>query len=216
MGLDRRLTIAFALFALAAASGCASVSGTPGPQWNNAWTAAGWGWESLAGVALATMALILGLAYMAATLMGDEPMRAWVKREVGQLAYSAMIIILAVLLVQTMDAWLKLMSAASASPQWNTYVNNVVCCRPVSGSWQSDCPATPPYARMSPCHISIAKDYLQILFETARGQAQYSLMNYWWTGFLSNWTVVFKLPALIDIGHAHFKPLGWLSINIEM
>jgi|GEM_PF-837080 len=219
MKLNQGLLLASALFALLAASGCAAVGGAPSAQWTNAWAATaagGWGWESLAGVSLAIMALILGLSYMASTLLGDEPMRAWTKREVGQLAYSAVIIVLAVLMVQSMDAWLKVMSAASSSAEWNTYVNDVICCKPTAGTWQTDCPGTPPFARMSPCHISIAKDYLQVLFETARTQANYQLLNYWWTGFLSNWMVVFKLPALIDLGHANFKPLGWLSINLEM
>jgi len=216
MEIAKGMLLAFALVLLVAASGCASVAGSQSAPWTYAWGSTGWGWEGLVGVALATMFTVLALAYMASTLLGDEQMRAWVKREIGQLAYSALIIVVAVVMMQTLDAWLQLMAGSAGSPPWNTYVNNVICCRPTTGNWQADCPLTPPFARASPCHLSIAKDYLQVLFESARTQANYNLMNYWWTGFLSNWTVVVKLPALIDIGHAQVKPLGWLSINLEM
>ncbi|MCX8198183.1 MAG: hypothetical protein N3F07_03260 [Candidatus Micrarchaeota archaeon] len=212
MGKNIVLLIA-GVAALALASGCASVSNSPNIQWSTAWTS--WGWEGLVGIAFATMVLIIWMAYMAASFLGDEQMRAWAKHEVGQLAYSAIIIVAVILLLQTLDGWLKIVSLASPSSQWNSYINNVVCCRPSSGNWLIECPATPPSLRLSPCHISIAKDYLQILFESAREQAQYHILNYWLAAFLSNITIATKNPVMMDIMHAHVRPLAGLSIHSE-
>lgn len=199
--------VLFAAFAIALLlSGCTAPGGSQKSIW-----AADWGWEGLTGIALAVMAMLLGIAYMASTLLGDEQMRAWTKREVGQLAYSAIILVVAVLLVGNMEGWLKLLSSASASPGWQAYVNTVVCCDPA----QTVCVMSDALAKSRPCHIALATDYLQILYESARAQVNYNLFKYWIYAFTSNLAVSLKLIALVDIGDVSVKPLGWLSINSE-
>lgn len=156
--------------------GCIAPTGSP----RNFWT---WGFGlGMAGIALATVVFLLALGYMAATLIGDDKMKAWTKREIGQAFYSVIILLAAISLVASLDEVLKDLSLGSANlvgdPTWATYISQTVCC---SGGWFCTGPV-----RTRPCHIEIASDYLQFLYETARMNAIAFLLNYQVYGFLSN------------------------------
>lgn len=156
--------------------GCVASSGPP----RNFWT---WGFGlGMAGIALATVVFLLALGYFASTLIGDEKMKAWTKREIGQAFYSVIILLAAVALVGSLDEVLKDLSLGSAGlvgdPTWAAYISNTVCC---SGGGLCTGPV-----RARPCHIEIASDYLQFLYETSRMNAIAFLLNYQVYGFLSN------------------------------
>ena len=173
------LSVARAL--LLASFGCTGSGTTPQRK---LWVWAGW--EPLAWIALATVALLLSLGYMASVLTANDQLKAWVKKEVGQLFFSLLIVIFTVALVGSVDYWLKGLSSISISTDpsspnnsWGAYVNNAVCCDGSSGPCMG-------LVRKRPCHIELASDYLQLLYETARLNAESILSNYWFYGFLSN------------------------------
>ncbi len=206
--MDRKNTIAaaaaFALIVLL--SGCAAPGGGTAAVWS-----AGWGWESLSAIALAIMALILGLSYMASSLLNEEQLRAWTKREIGQLGYSAVILVLTVAVVANMGGWLKILSLASPSQEWREYVGELVCCDPAD----SVCAARPTAAGSKPCHIALAIDYLQILYESGWMQMKSDLLWYWAYSFFSNISYGLGLTALADLANTSVRPLAGLSVDSE-
>jgi hypothetical protein len=199
--------LAAAIIALVFISGCAA----PGYASRDFGWQEGWGWQALTGVALAIMGLVLGLAYMASALLGDEQLKAWAKREVGQLGFSVIMLAVAIALIGNMEGWVKGFSAASPSQEWKDYVNKVVCCDPVN----SVCVMSGALAGNRPCHIALATDYLQILYESARLQEYSHLLGYGWNAFLSNITFGAALTAFIDLSNASFRPLAFLSMNSD-
>ena len=199
------LALSALCFLLFASLGCTAPGGSqPRAFWVQ-------GWESLVGVALMAVVLLLSLGYMAATFMHDDRLRAWVGRELGQVFFSAVIIVIAVALVGSLDSWMRLISLASSDPGWQSYVNNGVCC-PQGGQC-----ALPPDSnpRGRACHIELATDYLQILYETARHSASTQLSNYGWFAFLSRMsistTIVMKFMAGLS-----FSPFAGLELAAEL
>lgn len=174
MKLGKLALVFVALALLLASSGC---TGSGGTQQKKLWMWAGW--EPLAWIALATVAMLLAIGYMASVLTANDQLKAWVKKEVGQLFFSLLIVIFTVALVGSVDYWLKGLSGISLDQRWGAYVNNAVCCDGSSGPCMG-------LVKKRPCHIELASDYLQLLYETARLNAESILSNYWFYGFLSN------------------------------
>lgn len=187
-------------------SGCAGVS-----QSSTTWKSNDWNWMALGGVALAAMTALLALSYMASTLLNDEQMLAWTKREIAQLAYSAFIFACILALSASVDGWLKLLSLASPSPAWQDYVNKAVCCDPATQS----CIASPALAGSRPCHIALAQDYLQILFESGRTMANGVLENYYVPAMLSQITISVSSPVMLDLLSFNFKPFPARTIDMQ-
>jgi hypothetical protein len=181
------------------------------PKSGATWSAEGWDWMMLGGIALAAMASLLALSYMAAVFMNDEQMLAWTKREVGQLAYSAFIFACVIALSASADGWLKLLSLASPSPVWQDYVNAVVCCNPLTQS----CVVSPALAGNRPCHIALAQDYLQILFESGRTMADGILGNYYVPAMLSQISISISSPVMLDLLSFNFKPFPARTIDMQ-
>ncbi|MEM2137784.1 MAG: hypothetical protein QW568_01730, partial [Candidatus Anstonellaceae archaeon] len=146
-------------------------------------------------------------------ILGDEQLKAWTKREVGQLGFSVIILAVAIALIGNMEGWVKVLSAASPSQEWKDYVNRVVCCDPTDPA--QACLMSPALAGNRPCHIALATDYLQILYESARLQEYSHLLGYGWNAFLSNITFGAALTAFIDLSNASFRPLAFLSMNSD-
>jgi hypothetical protein len=200
---------------LAFSFGCIGPSGGPGtsgpPGTLGEAKAQVWGWNLLAGVALAIAVLLLSIGYMAAVFMGDDRLKAWVGKELGQVFFSAVIIVAAMALVGSLDSWMRVLSIAGG-PGWQAYVDQGVCCVPSPGH---ACPlAAASAARGRACHIEVATDYLQLLYETSRQSAQAYLGNYGWFGFLSRMslstTIVMKFMAGLSI-----SPFAGLEIPAE-
>ena len=170
------------------------------------------GWNLLVGLALFITALLLSIGYMAAVFMGDDRLKAWVGKELGQVFFSAIIIVAAVALVGSLDSWMRVLSLAGGQG-WQAYVDQGVCCTPSAGN---TCPlAAASEARGRACHIEVATDYLQLLYETARQSASTYLGNYGWFGFLSrislSTTIVMKFMAGLTI-----QPFAGLEIPAEL
>jgi len=198
-------TVAFACVALLLfLSGC---TGQGSSQQKTVW-AAGWGWQGLAGVALFIVVFVLALGYMAAVLLNDEAMRAWVRKEVGQVFYSVLILVFTVALVGSLDGLLKTVSLAG-TPAWQSYVTNTVCCDPSAGACLSD------IGKNRPCHIALALDYLQIMYENGKLNTVYALFHYWTFGFLSNLSLGASLDLLVFRPGFTMKPLAFLSMNSD-
>ena len=196
-----RLALSAIALMLFATLGC---TGTAGAQKTQIM-----GWSGIAGLALLIVVLLLAIGYMAAVFMHDDRLKAWVTRELGQVLFSAVIIVVAVLLVGSLDSWLRVLSLAG-SPEWQNYVNYGVCCVPGNA-------CVLPQAsdvRGRACHIELASDYLQILYETARHSAATYLDNYGWYAFLSRMsvstTVVMKFMAGLS-----FTPFAGLEMTAE-
>ncbi len=197
------LAIAGIFLLLFLSFGCTDTSGVGKTQ--------AMGWNLLVGLALFIVVLLLSIGYMAAVFMGDDRLKAWVGRELGQVFFSAIIIVAAVALVGSLDSWMRVLSLAGG-PGWQAYVDQGVCCVQSAGH---ACPlAAASEARGRACHIEVATDYLQILYETARQSASTYLGNYGWFGFLSrislSTTIVMKFMAGLTI-----QPFAGLEIPAE-
>ncbi|MCX6771450.1 MAG: hypothetical protein NTX79_05335 [Candidatus Micrarchaeota archaeon] len=184
--------------------GCTDTSGV--------WKTESMGWNLLMGVAILIVVLLLSIGYMAAVFMGDDRLKAWVGRELGQVFFSAVIIVAVVALVGSLDLWMHVLSLAGGA-DWQNYVENGVCCVQSAGH---PCPlAAASEARGRACHIEIATDYLQILYETARQSASAYLNNYGWFAFLSrismSTTIVMKFMAGLTI-----VPFAGLEVPAEL
>jgi len=205
MAKTSALAIAGIFLLLFLSFGCTDTSGVGKTQ--------AMGWNLLVGVALFIAVLLLALAYMAATFMGDDRLRAWVGRELGQVFFSAIIIVAAVALVGSLDSWMRVLSLAGG-PGWQAYVDKGVCCDTTVPGNSCALPAASE-VRGRACHIEVATDYLQILYETARQGAQAYLGNYGWFGFLSRMslstTIVMKFMAGLTI-----QPFAGLEIPAEL
>jgi len=172
------------------------------------------GWANLAGMALAIVVLLLAIGYMAGSLLSDEQLKAWTKRELGQAVFSALILVTVFVLIGSMDYWLKVVSLATPdqSPEWNTYVNNFVCCDPTQPG--AHCVISPALARNRPCHIALAMDYLQVLYESGMTQMKTVVSHYWSYAFISGLTL--ELKVLFEwIANISWTPLAGLSITAE-
>ncbi len=198
-----KVTWAAILLLLLSSFGCISPDAGTAPR--GLWV---WGWEYLAGVALAITVMLLALGYMASVLLGDEKMRAWVKKEVGQTVLSLLILVLAIALVGVLDQWLKTVSYITEEPtgKWSAYVNTVCCTSGVGGC---------TLERKRACHIELATDFLHMLYETARMNAIACLNNYWTYGFLSNLSV--SATSLLDDkqGNLNFAPFAGLAVPAD-
>jgi len=205
MADTRALAIAGIFLLLFLSFGCTDTSGAGKVQ--------AMGWNLLVGVALFIAVLLLAIGYMAATFMGDDRLRAWVGRELGQVFFSAIIIVAAVALVGSLDSWMRVVSLAGG-PGWQAYVDKGVCCDTTAPGNSCVLPAASE-VRGRACHIEVATDYLQILYETARQGAQAYLGNYGWFGFLSRMslstTIVMKFMAGLTI-----SPFAGLEIPAEL
>jgi len=204
MATKYALAIAGIFILLILSFGCTDTSGVGKTQ--------AMGWNLLVGVALFIAVLLLAIGYMAATFMGDDRLKAWVGRELGQVFFSAIIIIAAVALVGSLDSWMRVLSLAGG-PGWQAYVDQGVCCIPSAGH---NCVLNAASeARGRACHIEVATDYLQVLYESARQSASTYLSNYGWFGFLSRMsmstTIVMKFMAGLNI-----TPFAGLEIPAEL
>jgi hypothetical protein len=197
-----RLALFAALLLLASSFGCTATGSS-----RSVWVM---GWEGLVGLALLIVVLLLSIGYMAAVFMSDDRLKAWVVRELGQVFLSAVIIVAAVALVASLDSWMQVLSLASSDPGWHTYVKSL-CCAPGSAGCA---PTATSLARGRACHIEVATDYLQVLYETARHDASTYLSNYGWFAFLSNLsvsaTLVLKFLAALSL-----KPFAGLELAAE-
>ena len=202
MGFSNRVALLAIALLLFSSLGCTGTAG--GVQKTQIW-----GWSSMVGLALFIVLLLLTLGYMMAAFMQDDRLKAWVGRELGQVFFSAVIIVVAVLLVGSLDSWLRTLSLAG-SPEWQNYVNYGVCCVPGNAC------ALPSASdvRGRACHIELATDYLQILYETSRHSASTYLNNYGWYAFLSrislSTTIVMKFLAGLS-----FSPFAGLEMTAE-
>ena len=168
-----------------------------------------WGFGALVPVALATVVSLLAIAYMAGTLIGDEKLKAFARKEIAQAIYSVMILVVALALVDTLDQALKAMSLGGGdlvtTPAWNTYVTRYACCdSPLPGFCLGP-------VKTRPCHIELATDYLQFLYETSRMNAIASLMNYWFFAFLANMSVGVSLLVFVVQAGLSITPFAGLS-----
>ena len=175
-------------------------SGTPANFWR-------WGWQGLIGVALITVLFLLSIGYMASVVLNDEKLKAWVNKEVGQVFFSAIILVVTIWLVASLDPMLKSASMVMTTTDWQSYVN-AVCC-------DSGTPGGCAVVRNRACHIELASDYLQVLYETLRQNAVTYLDNYWNYGFLSN--LSFNVSFLLDekTGGLELAPFAGLSMAAD-
>ncbi|MFA5930289.1 MAG: hypothetical protein WC861_05385 [Candidatus Micrarchaeia archaeon] len=167
------------------------------------------GWDLIAGVAVAIMVLLLALSYMAAVFLADDRLKAWVIRELGQVFFSALILVTVIALVGSIDSWLHLLSLAGGTT-WQNYVNNGVCCAPGTAC------ASPigTQSRGRACHIEIASDYLQVLYESTRQSASADLSNYGMFAFLSHLSIS-KTMVLKFLAGKSTYPFAGLEIAAE-
>ncbi|MFA6328158.1 MAG: hypothetical protein WCY41_01805 [Candidatus Micrarchaeia archaeon] len=218
MASKNLLIVAGILLLLFASFGCTSPpSGAATPKTSSM------GWNLLVGVAVMIVVLLLALGYMVAAFLGDDRLKAWVSRELGQVFFSVVIIVVVVALAGSLDQWLNLLSLAGGST-WQNYVSTGVCC-PAGGACSFPTSSQP---RGRACHIEIASDYLQVLYESTRQSASADLSNYGMFAFLSHLSVskslVLKYLAInstmpfagLELAAEFFSNLFDLSIKTMM
>lgn len=200
--------LAMLLLLFAAISGIAiatapSTPPSPAPVWI-------WGWKEMAGLAIAILTLLLSIGYIVSSFLSDEQMKAWTKKEIGQAVYSAIILLVAILLVDSMNYWIKEISLISESQEWGMYVNRMVCCQP-----PEQCINSPVLAKGKPCHIALAKDYLQILYESGMAQASSHMWQFYAYNTVANLGLAFRLIAFINFAEVSIRPFAFLSVQAE-
>ena len=201
-----KIALALSVLLVVLLSGCTGPAG--GSATKGLWV---WGWDKLAGVTIFIVILVLALGYMASVLFGNEQLRAWVKREVGQAVYSVIIIVAAVALVGVMDDWMQFGITYGGTPEWQAYVQQRPCCDPAT----STCIAGPNYHMMQPCHILVAKDYLQMLYETARSAAVIQMTNNMVLGWFGNMQISLNPGVEEARPIAAIAPLAGVSAGAE-
>ncbi|MCX8195056.1 MAG: hypothetical protein N3G22_03050 [Candidatus Micrarchaeota archaeon] len=196
--MERKLAIAALLALLVASAGCTSYGGGGSASF---WM---WGWGNIVGIAVIIVLLLLSIGYMVAALMEDEKLKAWVKKEMGQVVYSVLIIAFVVALFGVLNWWLRQLSIGSmiADVSWQNYISAGVCCE------GSSCVGP---MRGRPCHIEAAIDFLQLLYDTSRTTAVSALANYWVYAFLAHTSAGGVLSAIVAQAGLHIKPLAGLS-----
>jgi hypothetical protein len=142
---------------------------------------------------------------MAGMALGDPKLSSWAKSELAQVFFSIIIFIFAVALAGSMDVWLKTISLASSDPRWITYVNSGVCCTDANS-----CISGVVQTRGRACHIEIASDYLQMMYESTRLEAKSLLSGYSFYGFLGHLSVSISdiLKELATLGTYPFAGLN--------
>jgi len=198
--MQNKLAIAALLLLLFASFGCTDTTGIAKTQIM--------GWNLLIGVALLVMTLILSLSYMVAVFMGDDKLRAWTTRELGQIFFSALIVVAVFALVGSLDGWMRVLSMAGTA-EWQNYVS-VLCPGPNTPIVFQG--ASMPRGRA--CHIEVATDYLQLLYETARQDASTYLSNYGWFAFLSRLSIGSSIVIKFLAGFS-FNPFAGLELAAE-
>lgn len=182
--------------------GCASAGS--GWSYSSVW-AAGWGWQNLVALAGVIVALLLGIAYMAGSLLSDDKIKAWVRKEAGQVLYSAIILLIALGTIQVLDNALRFVIIAGGDSDWQAYIQNGVCCDP----------ATHPCIKIAtrPCHFEVAYDYLQMQYESLRRNLGSYLLNHYAGSLLSSLRAGFGARVLVHVGSFSAAPLSGLSIG---
>jgi len=203
MGIANRLALAGAFFLLFASLGCTGTAGGASPK------TGAMGWDLLIGVALMIVVLLLSLGYMVSAFLHDERLKAWVMRELGQVFFSVIIVAVVVALAGSMDQWLHLLSLAGG-PAWQNYVNSGVCC-PAGSACVSP---SGSLSRGRACHIEIASDYLQVLYESSRQSASAYLGNYGMFAFLSHISISDTIVLKFLAGKS-FSPFAGLTLAEE-
>jgi len=197
--MQNRLAIAALLLLLFVSFGCTDQSGVGKIKVM--------GWYNLIGVAVLVMVLLLSLGYMVAVFMSDDKLKAWTARELGQVFFSVIIVVAVVALVGSLDGWMRTLSLAGPASGWYEYVSAL-------------CPGlnSPAFAtsisRGRACHIEVATDYLQLLYETARQDASTYLSNYGWLAFLSRLSFGASIVLKFLAGMS-FNPFAGLELAAE-
>jgi len=205
----------FLLFLVIFLSGCIANTTTSTNEkfLNKSWSENSfWKWGELVGTALLIALFILVLAYFAGSFFTSPEILAWSKKEIGQLIYSCLIIIFVLALIASVDIYLEdIIKWSSPSPDWHTYID-IICCR---SDVLSDCPYTPAFVRNNPCHFGIAKDYLQILYETDKEQLDYSLWRYGIFSILSDLKLSARAEIAIDLFDVSINVAPFLKVDVE-
>jgi hypothetical protein len=165
------------------------------------------GWTSMIGVALLIVIFLVVLAFMISSAIGDDKMKAFAKHEASQLVYSGIIIVVVFAFASSLDSWMQFISLAG-SDKWNAYIINGVCCADTGVCAQGYEPSK------RACHINIASDYLQILYETGRTNVRSALNHYQTYAFLSKMSIT---SSMVDpeLAQASSKPFAGLSVSAD-
>ena len=207
---ERSRGMGLALFAFSALllfmlSGCVNVvSSNPISTAFELYGGGGAIWWATIAAAGAMGTLFVALGYMFGSLTGDDKLKAWVKREIGQLIYSMILAVIVVALStgSFLPQLLYYISTASSNEDWKWYVG--ARCTMLPGS----------SADKLPCHIAIAEDYLDILFRGAKNEAQSALSAYTFLSVVHS--IGLEVKGIPDpAGIVHFSPFAGLSVPVD-
>jgi len=141
-----------------------------------------WGWAINVGIALVIS--ITSLTWMYASLMQKEDLKVWVKSELSNLVYSAIIIIfvftlidLAAYLVTVLSPYTPILNE-DIGKEWNKFV--IITCQ------------NQPPDNYKPCHIKIAQEYLQRLSYDSEKQINTIIRLYSFYSFVASLGVGIK------------------------
>lgn len=197
----------FSIFILLFSSGCVRRNPTgPAdiePLFHNYWSP--W-WPAMIVLPAAIMVAVIALSWFYGSFAMDDKVKAWCKSEAGQLFYTVLIALAAMVVVAVLSNAVLSISQVTANtgPEgeaWATYVN-------------LRCTSTglPAYDR--PCHIRLAEDYLQILASAAQEQAAAVLRYNSVLAEASSISLTFRgMPD--PSGDLAFAPMAGLTIPLE-
>ncbi len=200
------LLAVFSILILVFSSGCVRRNPTgPAdiePLFHNYWSP--W-WPAMLVIPVALMVAVIALAWFYGSFAMDDKVKTWCKSEMGQLFYTVIIALAAMMIVAVLSqAMLSISQVSLNTPEgraWSTYVN--LRCAP-SGLAAYD----------RPCHIRLAEDYLQILASAAQEQAAAVLRYNSVLAEASSISLSFRgMPD--PSGDLAFAPMAGLSIPLE-
>ncbi|OIO20905.1 hypothetical protein COV61_00250 [Candidatus Micrarchaeota archaeon CG11_big_fil_rev_8_21_14_0_20_47_5] len=156
----------------------------------------------LLALALFASISLVALLYMIGKFLSDERLEAYAKAELSQIFYSAIILLLVVFAATGTDYWVG--AIASLDPQ------SAVLCSPIG-------PNAPQNPNLTPCHFALAKNHLDVVFDTAEDMSSKLIWMNSLFLFISEARIGlrFTIAPWGDLGMAPFSGISTLTEGIN-
>jgi len=175
-------------------------------------------WLWFAGSALVLMTMIIGFVYMIGAMLLNEKIKTWARMEVSEVVYSAIIILLASVVVHStlvsdimvaslesgpderpVNVWLPVKNPAlfgalaTAGEVELDLCDNTGDLRYDVSTWEGT-----PYYKVGDCHMRLAIYYLDTIFHETSDYAFMVYLDYIWTSMAAEFTI--NIEYIFEMG----------------
>jgi len=152
------------------------------------------GWQVIAMFGAMISLMLVAIGYMISSIFQDEMLKTRVKSEFSQVIFSVIIILFAGILIGVAETTIK--TVTQMDPQ------AAIICDPANSGG-------------APCHIALSRNYLTIIFETAKAANLRLLMLYSFISTVSSGGIEYRV--LIDpVPMFNFSPFAGGAMGAEM